>query len=54
MLQVEPKEFFRLAHIWKFGRDVDTSLDGVLYIEKGEIPPYVRDYVRDIQQKERG
>lgn len=44
--------FFRLAHQAKFGRDIDPTKDVNDYVAGGEPPPYVREYVIDIQQKE--
>lgn len=48
----EPKQFFRIAHVWRFERDVDVSRDVLTYKVGGIIPQYVQEFVRNIQQKE--
>lgn len=53
-LKLEPKQFFRLAHVWRFGKDAHTEHDVLAYQVGGIIPQYVRDYINDIQQKEKG
>lgn len=40
-LCVEPNYFFRLAHLWKFKREVDVARDALEYRQAGIIPPYV-------------
>lgn len=52
-LKVEPKYFFRLAHQWKFGKDADVGRDVLTYQVGGIIPQYVREYIEDIQRKEK-
>ncbi len=52
-LNVEPHYFFRLAHIWKFKREVDVARDALEYRQAGIIPTYVREYVQHIQESER-
>lgn len=44
--------FFRMAHQWKFGRDIDPGRDVLEYKVGGIVPGYVREYVRHIQEKE--
>lgn len=45
--------FFRMAYVWKFKKDADVHKDVEDYMGGADPPPYVQDYVRDIQQKER-
>ncbi len=51
-LDTNASQFFRLAHIWRFGRDVDVAHDVTEYEERATVPPYVQEYIRNIQQKE--
>lgn len=51
--KLEPKQFFRVAHVWRFGKDANTEYDVLSYQVGGIIPQYVRDYVDHIQQKEK-
>ena len=51
-LETNARQFFRLAHIWKFQRDADVSTDVKEYEERATIPPYVQEYIRNIQRKE--
>lgn len=51
-IRTTPEYFFRAAHQWKFGRDIDPSRDILEYNVAGIVPAYVREYVSDIQQKE--
>lgn len=50
--KLTPFNFFRLAHIFKFGRDVNVANDVAIYNSKGTLPPYVESYVRHIQETE--
>lgn len=52
-LSLEPYYFFRLAHIWRFKKEVDVARDALEYRQAGIIPPYVREYVQHIQESER-
>lgn len=52
-LNVTATYFFRLAHVAKFGRDVDVQWDVARYMATGEPPPYVQSYIREIQEKEK-
>lgn len=52
-LNLEAKQFFRLAHLWRFGKDAHTDHDALAYSVGGIIPQYVREYVDHIQQKEK-
>lgn len=51
--RIDPTTFFRAAYMAAFGRDLDISRDVLEYRVAGIIPPYVREYVIGIQQKER-
>lgn len=51
-LDVQPTYFFRLAHQWRFGRDVDVTQDALAYKICGIIPLYVQEYVHHIQKGE--
>ncbi len=51
-LRVDAKYFFRLAHQWRFGRDVDVTQDALAYKICGIIPLYVQEYVHHMQQEE--
>jgi len=49
--QMTPRQFFRAAHMWKWGRDIpDMSLcnDLKLFDEVGHVPKYVCDYLKHI------
>lgn len=52
-LNVTVTYFFRLAHVWRFGRDTDVQWDVLQYMTAGDIPPYVEAYICDMQTKER-
>ena len=52
-LGTDARSFFRLAHIWRFGKDTTGVLDAQEYVKQGIIPPYVREYIYHIQHKER-
>lgn len=46
--QLSPKQFYRSAYMWKFGKDVsDLALanDLMVYQLQGKIPGYVVDYL---------
>lgn len=46
--ELTPRQFFRSAYMWKFGKDIsDLSLtnDTKLFDERGKVPPYVVDYL---------
>lgn len=45
--------FFRLAYVWRFGKDADVQWDVANYMAGGDPPPYVQAYVQHIQEKER-
>lgn len=49
---VEAKYYFRMAHQWRFGRDVDTTRDALEYKLCGIIPLYVQEFIHHTQQKE--
>ena len=52
-LGTDTRSFFRLAHIWRFGRDTTGVLDAQEYAKLGIFPQYVREYIFHIQKKER-
>lgn len=46
--EMSPRQFFRTAYMWKFGKDItDLALanDAKLFDEYGQVPPYVTDYL---------
>lgn len=49
-----PKQFFRSAYIWRFGKDANVEHDVLTYQVGGIVPEYVREYVCNMQQKEKG
>lgn len=51
--QLEPKQFFRAAYVWRFNRDANLEHDVLSYQVCHIIPQYVRDYVDHIQQEEK-
>jgi hypothetical protein len=51
-LHVSDHYFFRMAHQWKFGRDVNPERDVWSYRHVGVIPSYVVEYVKELQRKE--
>lgn len=50
---LDTKQFFRAAYVWRFGKDANLEHDVLSYQVGGIIPQYVRDYVDHIQQKEK-
>lgn len=52
-LNVTVTYFFRMAHVAKFGRDVDVQWDVARYLATGVPPPYVESYITEIQEKEK-
>jgi uncharacterized protein YhfF len=42
-------EFFRLAHVWKFGKDRDMSDSVAQYVMHGVIPKFVCEYLKTFQ-----
>lgn len=50
-IRVELAYFFRLAHQWKFNRDIDPGPDVLAYKVAGIVPGYLRDYVKHIQEQ---
>lgn len=46
--QLQPKQFFRSAYMWKWGKDAtDLTLanDLLVYHTSGRLPAYVTDYL---------
>lgn len=48
-LGVNDSRFFRIAHVWAFGRDVDVHCDVLAFRVQQTIPPYVRKYLIHLQ-----
>ena len=38
-------EFFRMAHVWYFGKDVDVYIDVERFKQTGEVPQYAQIYL---------
>lgn len=46
--QLSPRQFFRSAYMWKFGKDATDLMlanDLLSYHTQGKIPAYVTDYL---------
>lgn len=48
-LRLDSKTFFRMAHLYCFGRDVDVSADAALFETQGVVPRYVARYMAHLQ-----
>lgn len=49
--EMTPKEFFRVAYMWKFSRDItDTALyeDVKAFDEAGKVPAYATAYLINV------
>ena len=51
-LNIDEYKFFRLAHIWRFGKDPDMCLTVYKYRRTGVIPSFVIEYLEQMQKKE--
>ncbi len=51
-LRVEDVTFFRMAHLYQYGRDVDVWNDIAQYRLHGIIPSFVVNYLKMLQSRE--
>ena len=51
-LNMKAKEAFRIAHIWKFGKDVHVTQAYIDYTRHSVLPFYVVEWLKDMQAKE--
>ena len=42
-------EFFRMCHVWYFGKDVDVYIDVERFKQTGEVPQYAQIYLAKYQ-----
>lgn len=51
-LRMDEYKFFRLAHLWRFERDVEMAVTVYKYKLTGVIPSFVVEYLEHIQSHE--
>jgi hypothetical protein len=49
-LNVTVEQFFRMAHLWKFGRDPSLIADVTEYLQHAIVPKYVAEYIDHIER----